>query len=675
MKRLFGVTSIAALLAVATVFVATPAEALYRGKFFGGDLDLGGRLRSINVMRHQDFDRMAFIMQRNELKLRAEWKFLQRGQAFGKYKVSWLDRADLFMVYRGIYDSVYDIKPGSIHGQKDLQGDKMTAFARSLDSLSKSERDDAKFNNRIREAYIDLYFKKLPLTLRLGKQQIVWGESDGFRMLDRANTLDLSWHFFQELPPPGFGFDEVRQPFWMIKGLWDFKQLGPLSQPFLEFFWNPGDWNPGKISFVPRPWGVNLLDPIENAQGTGVLQSSFCSGADGGACSSLLNGTELFKQGNWKRNPIENSQFGVRFHFITPGGYEWTINYLYQRWSPDGSPTAPVRGVPITGETFVNDTSPAPGNQPGFLNNQQYCQGLANSPNNIATPWGANELCVEYFAPYIHTVGASLNFFESNWTQTVWRLETVIDFDLPFFDGGKYTDSDDPTDIANAGKQTALFARAPNGPILLPGQTKKNMWKGMLAFDRPTWIKWLNKQTTFFVTGQFFWHYIINHERRRCAIDDDPANGYTSSTSENCGSDTDLFLPGEQWGLVGPLDLPKLDAPAGKGRDTIHQWELLGTLAILGFYRGGSLVPALIYLIDPVNAYSQELALGVDWFITPDIAINLSTRLIWVGAPWDAYNGHSDDDDPDNGRVFDPWFLGGGSRGRSETGLMFTWQF
>ena len=117
MKRLFGVTSIAALLAVATVFLATPAEALYRGKFLGGDIDLGGRLRSINVMRHQDFDRMAFIMQRNELKLRMEWKFLQRGKAFGKYKVSWLDRADLFMVYRGIYDSVYDIKPGGIHGQ------------------------------------------------------------------------------------------------------------------------------------------------------------------------------------------------------------------------------------------------------------------------------------------------------------------------------------------------------------------------------------------------------------------------------------------------------------------------------------------------------------------------------------------------------------------------------
>jgi hypothetical protein len=50
------------------------------------------------------------------------------------------------------------------------------------------------------------------------------------------------------------------------------------------------------------------------------------------------NGTRLFKQGNYSRNPVDNSQFGVRFHFITPNGMEFTLNYLYQRWSPDGRP-------------------------------------------------------------------------------------------------------------------------------------------------------------------------------------------------------------------------------------------------------------------------------------------------------------------------------------------------
>ena len=33
------------------------------------------------------------------------------------------------------------------------------------------------------------------------------GHTCAFRLLDRANALDLSWHFFYELPPPAFGLD------------------------------------------------------------------------------------------------------------------------------------------------------------------------------------------------------------------------------------------------------------------------------------------------------------------------------------------------------------------------------------------------------------------------------------------------------------------------------------
>ncbi len=669
MKRLWGVL----IFVLCMLTAAGNAQALYRTSKVG-NLDISGRLRSTNLVRHPSLDRLAFIMQRNELKLRFEWRFLKRGKALGRWKVPWLERADFFAIYRGIYDSIYDITPGMIE-RKDLQGDPITAEQASLESLAPNRRNDFKFYNQVREAYVDLYFKKLPLSLRIGKQQVVWGESDGFRMLDRANTLDLSWHFFQELPPPGFGFDELRIPFFMVKGLWDFKQLGRLSQPFLEFYWNPGDWVPGKIGFMPRPWGVRLLDPIKNSAGTGVLQSQvFCADAEGGNCASLMDGTSLFRQGNYRKNPLENSQFGVRFHFIAPGGVEMTLNYLYQRWSTDGSPTAIVRGLPAGGTTFVEDASPIPGLQPANLPNDEYCRGLARPPGSRQAPWGQNTLCLQYFAPYIHTLGFSLNWFEADYTQTVWRMETIIDFDLPFYDGDK---------------QTALFGRAPNSAPLVPGISRRNMWKGMLAFDRPTWIRWLNKQSTFFVTGQFFWHYLINHERRRCSINDQPKwlpdgspnpNFIGFSANENCGSDTELLLPGEQVGLVGPLDLPKLDKPTDaknrpRLRDTIHQWELLGTLAVLGFYRGGSLVPALIYLIDPVNSFGQELALGVDWFIRPDIAVNFTTRLIWAGAPWDAYAGHKGIDDPNRGQIFDPWFLGGGSRGRSESGVMFTWQF
>src|SRR5207249_8483458 len=82
---------------------------------------------------------------------------------------------------------------------------------------------------------------------------------------------------------------------------------------------------------------------------------------------------------------------------------------------------------------------------------------------------------------------------EEQYTQTVFRAETIYDVGIPFFDVARET-----------------VVRGQNSPVI-PGVTKKNMWKGMIAFDRPTWIKRLNKKSTVFLTGQFFWHYLVNN--------------------------------------------------------------------------------------------------------------------------------------------------------------------
>src|SRR5574341_1467334 len=48
----------------------------------------------------------------------------------------------------------------------------------------KTLRSNLKFENRMREAYIDLKLKDTPLSFRLGRQQVIWGESDQFRLMD-----------------------------------------------------------------------------------------------------------------------------------------------------------------------------------------------------------------------------------------------------------------------------------------------------------------------------------------------------------------------------------------------------------------------------------------------------------------------------------------------------------
>ena len=146
----------------------------------------------------------------------------------------------------------------------------------NLQSLGNEGLDALRFENDLREFYIDMKFRGVPLSIRAGRQQVVWGETDNFRMLDRINSLNLTWHFQQEIPAPAFGWDEIRRPFWMFKFLYDLGNVWKFSQSFLEWYWNPGDWLPAKQAFLPRPWGLPFYNSLTN-----VVDGAFFDGPCG----------------------------------------------------------------------------------------------------------------------------------------------------------------------------------------------------------------------------------------------------------------------------------------------------------------------------------------------------------------------------------------------------------
>jgi hypothetical protein len=559
-----------------------------------GPLELSGNLQSTQIVRHPDPGDFQFIQQRNSMKVRVDWAWIQRrGKWLDRFDLSDLiDSSNLFLLYRGVYDSVFDYTPG-IKTKREFTGEKTDPRFDDLDDFDKGARDALKFENVLREAYVDIKFKG-NFSLRAGRQQIIWGESDGFRLLDRANALDLTWHFQQELPPPGYGFDDLRIPFWMIKGLYDFGSVGSWSNVFAEAYWNPGDWYPTKLRFLPSPWGVKLGHPLTNPR-SGAFNVN--------GTERLMHGTKLFRQGNYDRNPIDNSQFGIRFNGVTgddtpilPAGIQLQAGYLYQRFTASGGASteaAAARGIPDTPE--------------GRIQSQRLIQN--------------GTLPVEFYTPYIHTIGIAGNFFDE-WTKVVWRTEQAYDFGLPFYSCGH-----NPKDIAQRGRCNRETTFAP----FLPGIRNHDVWSGLIAFDRPTWIRPLNKKTTFFLTGQLFYTYMIQKSKS----------------------------------TIGGLDLPTTSKPLNADppvayRDDIHRWEMLMTFAMIGFYRGGSVVPSFIYLLDPVNSYSQEVVWGVDYFVTPNFGVNLAQRFII---------------NPTKEINFEPWGLGGLNRGRSETGVRITYQF
>src|SRR5947209_4631882 len=233
----------------AILLALAPRAARATQKF--GPIQLSGNLQTANIVRTPDQNTYEYIMNRNTAHVRLDYDWLQSGKFYNKYDIPFLESSHLSVVWRGVYDSIYDTTPGFIQ-KEDNHG-------RAYSGL-----DVVDFDKQLREAYADIKFRNIPLTVRAGRQQIVWGESDNFRMLDRANTLDLTWHFTQEIPPPAYGWDEIRRPFWMIKFLYQLGDVWKLSQNFLEWYWNPGDWYPAKQAFLPRPWGLPILNPLTN---------------------------------------------------------------------------------------------------------------------------------------------------------------------------------------------------------------------------------------------------------------------------------------------------------------------------------------------------------------------------------------------------------------------------
>jgi hypothetical protein len=87
-----------------------------------GPLQLSGSLQAQNLFRHPDASHWSITQQRNTARLQLEYKWLQNGKLIDKYTVPFVQRSDLFLLYRGVYDSIYDFTPGFIE-KSDIHGD------------------------------------------------------------------------------------------------------------------------------------------------------------------------------------------------------------------------------------------------------------------------------------------------------------------------------------------------------------------------------------------------------------------------------------------------------------------------------------------------------------------------------------------------------------------------
>ena len=153
------------------------------------------------IFRHPEPDKWSIIQQRNVLRARVEYDWIKNGQAFSRFSLPGIDYAHFVGLYRGVYDSVYDFQPGPRQDVFPYRG--RAGRDGKLSELSHKAAHALRFESTFREVFTDIEFAKLPLSLRIGRQMVVWGESDNLRMLDRTNALDTTWHGAASVRKPG----------------------------------------------------------------------------------------------------------------------------------------------------------------------------------------------------------------------------------------------------------------------------------------------------------------------------------------------------------------------------------------------------------------------------------------------------------------------------------------
>ncbi len=608
-----------------------------------GAVQLSGSVDSQNLVRHHNVNEWGFVQNRNTAQLRFEWDWVQNGKLMDRIAVPFIKRSNVFLLYRGVYDGFYDIAPGGNQrgltrfddiiggpiegndaGEVDASGNLLPG---PYSRFNEHARNARKLENTLREAYIDFKLADMPLSFRFGRQQVIWGESDQFRLMDIWNPLDLTWHVQQE------EWDKIRVPLWLLKGIWDIGQFGPISNTFVEMVYNPGDFQPGvKLEFQPNPWSIPVLNPVREGQ----IQLASPDQPILLAPIFDLQGTS-FRKGDFKRNPEEASDVGVRFHGVTPQGFEFTTNYLYIRGRGIGATAGAPFGLKIE-EIVVPDALGVPSNAiPGAK-----FEGLDVYPANVKA---------KFVHPYVHVFGATGNYFEGDYTNTVFRLETAYALDEPY-----QTRDNRVVPITDKGAvKDGLSA-----PIAF---TKRDVWAGMVGFDRPTWIKWLNKKTTWFLTGQFFWSYVNGKVAGlRGAIITAGADPYFTP-SENRRLPKTLREDGVgQWTsgpYAGLLERTQNASPLGDLADNVRRWETLVTFAGTSFYWGGTLVPFFAVAVDPTNR-NLLTQFKIDYFITNNLIFQFQQKF------YSALGGDLS---------IDPWGAGGLLRRRDESGVKLTYQF
>ena len=437
--------------------------------------------------------------------------------------LQWLQLEDIsyFMTYRGEYDGVWDYGPDVFRerfpllsncGQPSKQ--KRTS-PRQLKGCSRTNpRRSLRQRHRLFEAYVDLSWASL--FLRIGRQNLSWGETDAFRLLDQINPLDASFGGFL------VSLDDRRVPLDMVRAVYSFEDIGPFSELNIEGY-GAFDKNISSPTPAGSPWSTPNPPGIR-----GVVKKP----------------AQNFK----------DTRGGFR---VTARVGELTLSaahYYTFLDAPEVRIVTPRKNSPISLAAFE----------------QAVNAGLASQ--FIVDNFQANVLY-----PKIAISGLTASFPIPKWYAII-RSEAAVFWDEPFFKNSGATHLLGP--VLSGGQITPGYRQvgidpATGSPLLSYENdiAHSHVVRWVLGIDINRYIRALNPQQSFIISGQMFGTHIVDF------------------------NDTSLASAGP-YGF-GHFAIP-VSEPSRQNQSLVNidQHQFVNTLSISTSFRSGVIKPQLVFFYD-----------------------------------------------------------------------------
>ena len=166
----------------------------------------------------------------------------------------------------------------------------------------------------IRELYMDASMdldSGTLFNLKVGKQQIVWGRTDLFRVLDIINPVDFSRNnIYDEL-------EDIRIPLWSIAAEWQYGANETFDDINLQLVWVFDEFRPNNLGQGGEPNAIldagSFFRGFNNCWENGCTVANFAGGA---AATDFGPGQIGIRQANVPSWSVDNTSYGFKIEGV-----------------------------------------------------------------------------------------------------------------------------------------------------------------------------------------------------------------------------------------------------------------------------------------------------------------------------------------------------------------------